>query len=134
MESSLAGGGAGRELSPSTGGANRPAAVGSGDGRSVGGGERRANPEPTRLSQRLLLADVDHARGQAAVAGAAGPAGTLSHGGFRALPAERESAGGGAGGDVHPRGIDAQGQGDHRAIVRTRVLGRDGEPDQSRAG
>ena len=37
---------------------------------------------------------------------------------------ERSEEGSGAGAcrDVHPRGIDAQGKGDHGAIVRTRIL------------
>ena len=47
--------------------------------------------------------------------------GRFQHGSLRALPAEREGVGGGAGGDVRAGGFDAQTQGDQRGTVRARV-------------
>src|ERR1700730_17076527 len=94
MESGVGGIGEGRRLSAygsRGGGTGSPRG---GDGRDLGGGEERADAEPAGGPERTLPADADYAGGQAGVARAAGPAGTLPHGSIRALPAERESAGG----------------------------------------
>jgi hypothetical protein len=44
------------------------------------------------------------------VESSSGSSGTIFHRDLRALPTQRESAGGGAHPDVHPRGIDSKGQ------------------------
>ena len=43
----------------------------------------------------------------------------------RALSALGAGAGGGAGGDVRARGLDAEGEGDHRGAVRPQLFGLD---------
>ena len=48
--------------------------------------------------------------------------------------AEIEASGGTAGGDVRARGIDAEGEGDHRGAVRPRLLGLVDQFDQPAAG
>src|SRR5208282_1775379 len=118
MESDLDRSGQGGKLSPSVGRTDRPADSGGGDGRDGGGGKERAQPQSGRLPEWVLPGDAGDASGEAGVAGTAGSAGTVPDGSIRAVSAERESAGGGAGRDVHPGGIDAQGQRDYRAVVR----------------
>jgi 3-oxoacyl-[acyl-carrier protein] reductase len=48
--------------------------------------------------------------------------------------AEIEASGGTAGGDVRARGIDAEGEGDHRGAVRPQLFGFLDQFDQPAAG
>ena len=79
------------------------AGAGSRDGRRPAGQER-THGKPARLVFGLLGAQPGHPCRQVGIAGAAGPAGTIPHGGVRALPAHRKVGGGGHDGDWHQPG------------------------------
>ena len=53
---------------------------------------------------------------------------------FRMVSAFGAGAGGGAGGDVRARGIDAEGEGDHRGAVRPQLFGLLDQCEQPAAG
>ncbi len=68
--------------------------VGSGDGRGRRSRERGAGGGPRELSQRLLPAQLDHPGRQARITNSPRPQRAVLHRNFRALSAQRESAGG----------------------------------------
>ena len=77
---------------------------------------------------------LDHAGGQAGAAGAAGSHGAVFDRAVRALSALGAGVGGGAGGDVRARCLDAQGQGDHRRVMRAQLFGVVHQHDQQTTG
>ena len=87
-----------------------------------------------RLPGGLLQPGADDAGRQVRVAGAAGPQRRVLDGAVRAVSAQREGVGGGVGRDVRARGVDAQGQGDHRGAVRAQFLGLSDQRDQQGVG
>ena len=73
-------------------------------------GERRASRGALELPKRLLSPQLNYPGRQARAESSPGPQWTVFHRDFRALPAQREGAGGGLNRDVHPRSIDPEGQ------------------------
>ena len=91
-------------------------------------GERNATRAGYRAGyyERGLVTRV----GQDRAADPARPVGRVLDVAVRALPAQREGAGVGLGGDVRARGVDAQGEGDHRGVVRAQLCRLDHQRDQ----
>ena len=75
------------------------------------------------VSLRVLRPGVGDQGGQTGAADSPGPAGTVFHSGFRALPEVGEGTGCGPGRDVHPGGVHPQGKGNHRGVVRPCLFG-----------
>src|ERR1043166_8585952 len=94
MESGIGRSGEGRRLPADIGRAGCAAGPRGRDGRDLGGGKRRAHGEPAWLSQRPLFGDIDHARREVGIAGAAGSARAFPDGVVRAVSTQREGAGG----------------------------------------
>jgi PAS domain S-box-containing protein len=73
---------------------------------------------PSGASLGLLRSQAGDAGRTVGAAGAAGPGRAVLDGAVRALSAVREGAGCGACRDVRAGRLDAQGEGDHRGVVR----------------
>ena len=101
---------------------------------ALGRREGRAGGGPAGLPVGLLRPDADHAGRQAGAAGAAGPRRAVLDRAVRTLSALGAGAGGGAGGDVRARGLDPQGEGDHRGAVRPQLFGFVDQCDEPAAG
>ena len=83
-----------------------------------------------RLSFGLLRAQLDHTRGQAGTTHTTRSHGTVFNRAVRALSTFGTRVSRGAGRDVRARGFDAQGQGNHRGVMRPQLFSVGHQHDQ----